>query len=60
MGTCSSTGGSGSWLCQHRYVVITGMVGFRNNAGSATITNWVSPQSDQIAFGRGKTNGITG
>ncbi|KAG6855228.1 Alpha-amylase 1 [Tephrocybe sp. NHM501043] len=29
------------------------MVGFRNNVGSAAITNWVSPQSQQIAFGRG-------
>ncbi|KAF9526236.1 glycoside hydrolase [Crepidotus variabilis] len=52
-GACSSTGGSGSWLCQHRYVAFTGMVGFRNNVGSAALTNWVSPQSQQIAFGRG-------
>lgn len=29
------------------------MVGFHNNVGSATISNWVSPQSQQIAFGRG-------
>ncbi|KAJ7443200.1 glycoside hydrolase [Mycena galericulata] len=52
-GTCSSTGGSNGWLCQHRFVAITGMVGFRNRVGSAAITNWVSPQSQQIAFGRG-------
>ncbi|PPQ73977.1 hypothetical protein CVT25_006079 [Psilocybe cyanescens] len=44
---------SGAWLCQHRYVAISGMVGFRNNVGSAALTNWVSPQSQQIAFGRG-------
>ncbi|KAJ7056051.1 glycoside hydrolase [Mycena amicta] len=52
-GTCSTTGGANGWLCQHRFVAITGMVGWRNNVGSAAIVNWVSPQSSQIAFGRG-------
>ncbi|XP_006456377.1 hypothetical protein AGABI2DRAFT_211295 [Agaricus bisporus var. bisporus H97] len=52
-GSCSTTGGANGWLCQHRFVAITGMVGFRNNVGSATLNNWVSPQSQQIAFGRG-------
>ncbi|KAL0954517.1 hypothetical protein HGRIS_003484 [Hohenbuehelia grisea] len=52
-GTCSTTGGANGWLCQHRWVAFTGMVGFRNTVGSAPITNWVSPQSQQIAFGRG-------
>ncbi|KAJ7615917.1 glycoside hydrolase [Roridomyces roridus] len=52
-GTCSATGGSGGWLCQHRFIAISGMVGFRNNVGTAAITNWVSPQAQQIAFGRG-------
>lgn len=52
-GTCSETGGSGGWLCQHRYVAISGMVGFRNNVGSAAMSDWVSPQWDRIAFGRG-------
>lgn len=52
-GTCSGTGGSGGWLCQHRYVAISGMVSFRNNVSSTAMTNWVSPQSDRIAFGRG-------
>ncbi|KIM37787.1 carbohydrate-binding module family 20 protein [Hebeloma cylindrosporum] len=52
-GACTSNGGSGGWLCQHRHVAISGMVGFRNNVGSAALTNWVSPQSQQIAFGRG-------
>ncbi|KAH9476533.1 Alpha-amylase [Psilocybe cubensis] len=52
-GTCSATGGSAGWLCQHRFVAISGMVGFRNNVGTAALTNWVSPQSEQIAFGRG-------
>jgi hypothetical protein len=52
-GTCSTTGGANGWLCQHRFVAITGMVGFRNQVGTSAITNWVSPQSQQIAFGRG-------
>ncbi|KXN81606.1 Alpha-amylase [Leucoagaricus sp. SymC.cos] len=52
-GTCSTTGGANGWLCQHRFIAITGMVGFHNTVGSAALTNWVSPQSQQIAFGRG-------
>ncbi|KAF5364605.1 hypothetical protein D9758_005615 [Tetrapyrgos nigripes] len=52
-GTCSGTGGSGGWLCQHRWVAFSGMVGFRNTVGDAALNNWVSPQSQQIAFGRG-------
>lgn len=52
-GTCSGTGGENGWLCQHRWVAFSGMTGFHNNVGSAAITNWVSPQSDRIAFGRG-------
>ena len=52
-GTCSGAGGSGGWLCQHRYLAFTGMVGFRNCVGSAAITDWVSPGTQQIAFGRG-------
>ncbi|KAI0795076.1 glycoside hydrolase [Abortiporus biennis] len=52
-GTCSGNGGTNGWLCQHRWVAIVGMVGFHNNVGTSAITNWVSPQSEQIAFGRG-------
>ncbi|PSR82077.1 hypothetical protein PHLCEN_2v6147 [Hermanssonia centrifuga] len=52
-GTCTGTGGTNGWLCQHRWVAISGMVGFHNNVGSAALVNWVSPQSQQIAFGRG-------
>lgn len=40
-------------LCQHRWPAIAGMVGFRNNVGSAPLTGWVSPSSQQIAFSRG-------
>ncbi|KAK7461494.1 hypothetical protein VKT23_008668 [Stygiomarasmius scandens] len=52
-GTCSSTGGANGWLCQHRWIAFSGMVGFRNTVGTAALNNWVSPQSQQIAFGRG-------
>ncbi|KAH8103292.1 glycoside hydrolase [Cristinia sonorae] len=51
--TCSGTGGTNGWLCQHRWIAFTGMVGFRNNVGTSPMTNWQSPQSQQIAFGRG-------
>ncbi|TFK51273.1 glycoside hydrolase [Heliocybe sulcata] len=53
VGTCSGSGGSNGWLCQHRWTAFAGMVGFRNNVGSAALNNWVSPGSNQIAFGRG-------
>jgi hypothetical protein len=54
VGTCTGTCGRNGWLCQHRWIAISGMTGFRNTVGGAPITNWVSPQSNQIAFGRGK------
>lgn len=53
VGTCSGSTGTNGWLCQHRWTPIAGMVGFRNNVGSAAITNFVAPSSQQIAFGRG-------
>ncbi|KAJ7064448.1 glycoside hydrolase family 13 protein [Mycena amicta] len=53
VGTCATAGGSNGWLCQHRFVAVAGMVGWRNNVGGAAIVNWVSPQASQIAFGRG-------
>ncbi|KAJ2924842.1 hypothetical protein H1R20_g12260, partial [Candolleomyces eurysporus] len=54
-GTCSTTGGANGWLCQHRYIAISGMVGFYNAAGSNGLTNWYSPNGEpqRIAFGRG-------
>ncbi|TFK99980.1 glycoside hydrolase family 13 protein [Pterulicium gracile] len=50
--SCSS-GNYDSWLCQHRWTAIAGMVGFRNTVGSGDLNNWQSPQSSRIAFGRG-------
>ncbi|KIY70325.1 carbohydrate-binding module family 20 protein [Cylindrobasidium torrendii FP15055 ss-10] len=55
VGTCSGTGGANGWLCQHRWTAFSGMVGFRNNAGSTALTNWQSPQGDRIAFERDGT-----
>ena len=53
-GTCTGTGGENGWLCQHRWPAITGMVRFRMTVSSdSSISNWVSPQTDRIAFGRG-------
>jgi len=53
VGTCSGTGGEGDWICQHRWIAFTGMVGFRNHVGSVGLSDWYSPQNSQIAFGRG-------
>ncbi|KAH9981801.1 glycoside hydrolase [Russula compacta] len=52
-GNCSDTFDVTWWFCQHRWPAIAGMVGFRNNVGSAPLTQWVSPSSQQIAFARG-------
>ncbi|KAI0034829.1 glycoside hydrolase [Vararia minispora EC-137] len=52
-GTCTGNGGANGWLCQHRWLAVSGMAGFRNSVGSAALTSWVSPSSQQIAFGRG-------
>lgn len=52
-GTCSGTGGSNGWFCQHRWIAIQGMTAFRNTVGSGALQNWQSPQGSQIAFDRG-------
>jgi glycosidase len=52
-GTCSGNGGANGWYCQHRWVAVSGMVGFRNAVQTTDITNWVSPSSQLVAFGRG-------
>jgi alpha-amylase len=46
----------GQWVCEQRWLAISGMVGFRDfTAGSTQVTNWWSNPADgnQIAFGRG-------
>ncbi|KAH9169805.1 glycoside hydrolase [Lactarius sanguifluus] len=52
-GTCNGNVGTNGWFCQHRWQAIAGMVGFRNQVGSAPLTGWVSPSSQRIAFSRG-------
>jgi len=52
-GTCSGNGGTNGWNCQHRWTAISGMVGFRNAVQTNGMTNWVSPSSQLVAFGRG-------
>ena len=42
------------WFCQHRWVAIAGMVGFRNAVGDAAVIDWVAPAGQRIAFGRGE------
>jgi hypothetical protein len=40
------------WVCEHRWHDISGMVGFRNVAGSALVGNWWDNGGNQIAFSR--------
>lgn len=54
-GTCSGSTGSNGWLCQHRWPAVSGLVGFHNTVGTDALNNWVSPASQQIAFGRGSS-----
>lgn len=51
------------WKCEHRWLPITNMVGFRNHATGQEafdITNWWSNGNDQIAFTRSGPNGGAG
>jgi alpha-amylase len=50
--TNAVTCGSG-WACEHRWRTTANMVGLRNAAAGAGVTNWWSNGSNQIAFGRG-------
>ncbi|KAI9429653.1 glycoside hydrolase superfamily, partial [Lactarius psammicola] len=50
MGTCIGNVGTKGWFCQHRWQPIAGMVGFRNQVGSAPLTGWVSHSRQRIAF----------
>jgi glycosidase len=53
-GTCDGNDGTNGWYCQHRWTPISGMVSFRNAVQTADITDWVSPSSQRVAFGRGR------
>ncbi|KAG9122353.1 hypothetical protein FRC07_001321 [Ceratobasidium sp. 392] len=54
-GTCSGSGGSNGWLCQHRWPAVAGMVPFFNAVQGTALTNWQSGTGQQIAYGRGST-----
>ncbi|MFH8224512.1 carbohydrate-binding module family 20 domain-containing protein [Streptomyces sp. NPDC018057] len=44
---------SDGWKCQHAWREIAGMVGFRNTAAGAPVTDWWDDGGNRIAFGRG-------
>ncbi|MYR62776.1 glycosidase [Streptomyces sp. SID625] len=44
---------SDGWKCQHAWREIAGMVGFRNTAAGAAVTDWWDDGGNRIAFGRG-------
>ena len=43
----------GQWVCQQRWQVVDGMVGWRSAVGDAPMTHWWDDGSDAFAFGRG-------
>jgi alpha-amylase len=45
--------GTGAWICEHRWRTTENMVGLRNAAAGAAVTNWWTNGSNEIAFGRG-------
>ncbi len=45
---------SNNWVCEHRWLAVANMVGFRNSVNSVwTVNNWWSNANNQIAFSRG-------
>lgn len=52
-GTTNAVSCGSGWACEHRWRTTANMVGLRNAAAGAGLTNWWSNGSDQIAFGRG-------
>ncbi len=52
-GTTNAVSCGSGWQCEHRARTTANMVGLRNAAAGAAVTNWWSNGSNQIAFGRG-------
>jgi alpha-amylase len=52
-GTTSAVNCASGWACEHRWRSTANMVGLRNTAAGAGVTNWWSNGSNQIGFGRG-------
>ncbi|CAM9096789.1 unnamed protein product [Ectocarpus fasciculatus] len=42
-----------NWVCEHRWAPIANMVNWRNAAGTSSVENWQTGNSNQIAFSRG-------
>jgi alpha-amylase len=51
-GTTSPVSCGSGWVCEHRWRTTANLVGLRNAAAGAAVTNWWSNGSSQIAFGR--------
>jgi alpha-amylase len=43
----------GEWVCQQRWQVVEGMLGWRSAVGDAPVTHWWDDGSDALAFTRG-------
>ena len=52
-GTTNAVSCGNGWRCEHRLRSTANMVGVRNAAAGAPLTNWWTNGGDQIAFGRG-------
>lgn len=52
-GTCYGNGGVNGWLCEHRWPLIAGLTGFRNNVYGSAVVNYITGTNQQMAFGRG-------
>ncbi len=60
-GYVSAVNCGAGWICQHRARGIKNMVGFHNvTRGDATISNWWSDGSNNIAFSRGSATAANG
>jgi alpha-amylase len=54
-GFVTDTNCASGWYCLDRDQAVRGMVAFHNAAGSSSVVNWQSPQSNVIGFGRGSS-----
>mmetsp|Transcript_27313 Transcript_27313/g.38637 ORF Transcript_27313/g.38637 Transcript_27313/m.38637 type:complete len:477 (-) Transcript_27313:47-1477(-) len=41
------------WVCEHRWIGVGEMVGFRNTVGNENIANWHTESKGQLSFSRG-------
>ncbi|MEV5612531.1 carbohydrate-binding module family 20 domain-containing protein [Streptomyces sp. NPDC052225] len=52
-GFVSDTNCAGGWTCLDRDAAVSGMIAWHNAVAGADVTNWQSPASNVIGFGRG-------